>query len=187
MPVGLLIAQAILVTFWGLVFLVWPGDVNSSFWALFALTTTVYIVMYFLMYGAVIKLRYSQPDTVRKFKIPGGKVGVWIVAGWGTVSMIFVFLIALLPPSQVKENPVPFEAFMIGGTILVTIVPLLIYRFRKQSWTPSKKIDGLPSNGSSVDPDPQPLAPMASLGATAESVTSGSPVTNLAISPTIES
>ena len=71
-PVGLLIAQAILVTFWGIVFLAWPGDLNASFWALFALTTTVYIVMYFLMYLAVIKLRYSQPNTVRKFQIPGG-------------------------------------------------------------------------------------------------------------------
>lgn len=62
-------------------FLVWPGNVNSSFWALFALTTTVYVVMYFLMYAAVIKLRYSQPNTVRRFKIPGGIVGVWILAG----------------------------------------------------------------------------------------------------------
>jgi amino acid transporter len=137
MPIGLLIAQAVLVTFWGLVFLVWPGNVNSSFWALFALTTTVYIVMYFLMYAAVIKLRYSQPNTVRKFKIPGGIVGVWILAGWGIVAMVFVFLIALLPPSQVKENPVPFELFMIGGTVLVTAVPLIIYRFRRDSWKPA--------------------------------------------------
>jgi len=138
MPVGLLIAQAILVTFWGLVFLFWPGNLNASFWALFALTTTVYIVMYFLMYAAVIKLRHSQPDTVRKFRIPGGKVGVWIVAGWGLIGMIFVFLIALLPPSQVAENATPFEIFMIAGTIIVTAVPLIVYQFRRPSWRPIK-------------------------------------------------
>ncbi|ALE05645.1 amino acid permease [Arthrobacter sp. ERGS1:01] len=136
MPVGLLIAQAILVTFWGLVFLFWPGNINASFWALFALTTTVYIVMYFLMYAAAIKLRTSQPNTVRHFRIPGGKVGVWIVAGWGFLGMVFVFLIALLPPSQVAENATPFEIFMIVGTVLVTAVPLIIFRFRRASWVP---------------------------------------------------
>lgn len=137
MPVGLLLAQAVLVTFWGLVFLAWPGDVNSSFWALFALTTTVYIVMYFLMYAAAIKLRYTQPHTVRKFTVPGGKVGIWLVSGWGIAAMVFVFLIALLPPAQVKESPLFFELFMIFGTIAVCAVPLVIYRYRRPSWKPT--------------------------------------------------
>ncbi|MEJ2242747.1 MAG: amino acid permease, partial [Candidatus Bathyarchaeota archaeon] len=48
-PVNLLILQAIFVTIWGLIFLVLPGGVNSAFWMLLALTTTVYIVMYVLM------------------------------------------------------------------------------------------------------------------------------------------
>jgi amino acid transporter len=155
MPTGLLVAQALLVTFWGVVFLLWPGNVNSSFWALFALTTTVYIVMYFLMYAAAIKLRYTQPNTERKFKVPGGKLGMWIVSGWGIIAMVFVFCIALLPPTQVKENPVPFEIFMIGGTILVTAVPLVIYRFRRPSWKPHE---------SQLPPGPPPLAGGATIG-----------------------
>lgn len=137
-PVGLLVAQAILVTFWGVVFLAWPGDLNASFWALFALTTTVYIVMYFLMYLAVIRLRYSQPNTVRKFQIPGGKLGVWLVAGWGFIAMVGVFLIAMLPPSQVAEDPAVFEIFMVVGTVLVAAVPLVIYKFRRPSWKPAQ-------------------------------------------------
>lgn len=154
MPTGLLIAQAILVTFWGLVFLFWPGNVNSSFWALFALTTTVYIVMYFLMYAAVIRLRYTQPDTPRKFRIPGGKAGVWILAGWGVIGMVFVFLIALLPPTQVAENPVPFELFMIIGTAVVTAVPLVIYHFRRPSWKLADRSPQGPSGPADAsDPD----------------------------------
>ena len=173
MPVGLLIAQAILVTFWGLVFLLWPGNLNSSFWALFALTTTVYIVMYFLMYAAVIRLRTTQPNTVRKFRIPGGKVGVWIVAGWGIIGMVFVFLIALLPPAQVAENATPFEIFMIVGTILVTVVPLIIYRFRRASWftaPPTPDGGSTPDTGltpdsdltsdTSITPDSDPTSPI---------------------------
>jgi len=168
MPVGLLIAQAVLVTFWGLVFLAWPGDVNSSFWALFALTTTVYIVMYFLMYAAVIKLRYSQPNTPRKFTIPGGKIGIWLMAGWGTVSMVFVFLIALLPPAQVKEDRVFFELFMIIGTVIVCAVPLVIYALRRPGWAPSSQ--GPSAGGKPAMPDTVPEADPE-----AEPVLAGSP------------
>ena len=93
-PVNMLILQAVLITFWGAVFVFLPGNVNSGYWLIFALTTTVYIVMYFLMYSAAIKLRYSQPETKRPFKIPGGKLGMWITAGWGFVAIAFVFILS---------------------------------------------------------------------------------------------
>ena len=64
-PVNMLLFQAIAVTFWGLVYLLLPGGVNSSFFLLFALTTSVYIVMYFLMFAAAIRLRYTQDSGIR--------------------------------------------------------------------------------------------------------------------------
>jgi len=133
-PVRLMFVQAIFVTIWGAVFVLLPGGVNAGFWALFALTTTVYIVMYLLMYAAAIRLRYSQPDRPRKFKAPGGKIGMWLLAGWGFAAAAFILLISLLPPTQVKEDPVPFELFMIIGTIIVSAIPLAIYGLRKASW-----------------------------------------------------
>jgi amino acid transporter len=138
-PVNLLILQAVLISFWGLVFVLLPGNVNSGYWMIFALTTSVYILMYFLMYMAAIKLRYSQPEVKRPFKVPGGKLGMWITAGWGFAAIAFVFVIALLPPSQASVSSTSvaaFEAFMILGTIGVAIVPLIIYHFRKPSWIP---------------------------------------------------
>jgi amino acid transporter len=138
-PVNMLILQAALMSFWGAVFVLLPGGVNSGYWMIFALTTSVYIVMYFLMYSAAIKLRYSQPDVKRPFKVPGGKLGMWITAGWGFAAIAFVFVISMLPPSQTTVSSTSvtvFEAFMILGTIGVSIVPLIIYRFRKPSWIP---------------------------------------------------
>jgi len=132
-PVNMLILQAILITFWGAVYVLVPGGVNSSFWMLFALTTTVYIVMYFLMYAAAIRLRYTRPDVPRAFSIPGGKAGMWIVAGFGFLMMAFLFVLAMLPPSQIKEGS-SFVAFMLIGTLLVTAIPLVIYAFKKPSW-----------------------------------------------------
>lgn len=141
-PVNMLILQGILITFWGAVYVILPGDVNSSFWMLFALTTSVYIVMYFLMYAAAIKLRYTHPEVSRAFKIPGGKIGMWGVAGFGFVAMAFLFILALLPPSQIiADGFLGFEAFMIIGTIVVVAIPLLIYRMRKPEWKRTSQPD----------------------------------------------
>jgi amino acid transporter len=141
-PVNMLVLQAIFVTIWGLIFVLLPGGVNSAFWMLLALTTTVYIVMYVLMYIAVVKLRYSQSNVKRTFKVPGGKIGMWVTSGWGIVSMIIIFVLALLPPSQSSVESISliaFEALMIVGTIAVVLVPQLIYWLRKPSWMPKEQ------------------------------------------------
>jgi amino acid transporter len=132
-PVNMLILQGVLVTFWGAVYALAPGGVNSSFWMLVALTTTVYIVMYFLMYAAAIKLRYTRPDVPRSFKIPGGKAGMWLVGGFGFLMMALLFVVAMLPPSQISEGS-GYVAFMLIGTIVVAIIPLIIYAFKKPGW-----------------------------------------------------
>ena len=129
----MLILQAVLITFWGAVYVLLPGGVNGSFWMLFALTTTVYIVMYFLMYAAAIRLRYSHPNVPRAFSIPGGKAGMWAVAGFGILMMALLFILAMLPPSQITEGS-SFVVFMIVGTLVVVAIPLIIYAFRKPSW-----------------------------------------------------
>jgi amino acid transporter len=141
-PVSMLILQAVFVSIWGVIFVLLPGGVNSAFWMLLALTTTVYIVMYVLMYLAAIKLRYSQPHVKRAFNVPGGKAGMWIISGWGIASMIIIFVLALLPPTQASVESISliaFEALMIVGTIGVVMVPQLIYWKRKQSWKSKEK------------------------------------------------
>jgi len=132
-PVNMLILQAVFITFWGAVFVLLPGGVNSAFWILLALTTTVYIVMYLLMYATVIRLRYTQPDVPRAFTIPGGKMGIWIIAGFGFLSMAAMFTLALIPPTQIKEGG-GFQVFMIIGTIAVVAVPLIIHAMKKPEW-----------------------------------------------------
>jgi amino acid transporter len=145
-PTSLMMLQGVIVTIWGLVFVALPGDVNSAFWELFALATTVYLVMYFIMYAAAIKLRYSEPDTPRKFRVPGGKLGMWLTAGWGIAAMGFVFVIAMLPPSQIPEGtPLTYEAFLIVGTAVVVAIPFIIYWLRKPSWKLATPVEATPA------------------------------------------
>lgn len=139
MPTNMMILQAIIVSFWGLVYVLLPGGVNSSFWILFALTTNVYIVMYLLMYASLIKLRYTKPNVKRAFKIPGGKLGAWLVGGWGFIAMVILFILALVPPSEIAGSGLTtpeYVLLILVSTIVIAIIPLIIYKFRKESWKP---------------------------------------------------
>jgi amino acid transporter len=140
-PVNMMILQGFFFTFWVGVYAILPGGVNSSYWILLALTTIVYIVMYFFMYAAAIKLRYNHPEVHRSFFIPGGKAGMWLVAGWGFMAMVFLFILALIPPSQIafaNFSTVYYVLFMIVGLLAVVAVPLIIYRLRKPGWKPEE-------------------------------------------------
>lgn len=134
MPVNLMILQAIFFTFWAAVYTILPCDTNSSYWMLLALTSMVYIVMYFFMYAAAIKLRYSHPEVKRAFLIPGGKAGIWLVGGWGFLAMAFLLTLSMLPPSQISFAGIDkwqYVLFMMGGTMIIMAVPLIICRLRK--------------------------------------------------------
>ena len=133
-PVGVVILQAIIGTLFSVLFLVIP-DVSGAYWILSVLTAQVIAIMYLLIFISAIRLRYSQPDTQRPYKIPGGKLGMWIVSGFGALSMIFTIVIGFFPPSQIKGMPVAVYPFIIAAGIVVLICPIFIYmKLKKPSW-----------------------------------------------------
>jgi putative glutamate/gamma-aminobutyrate antiporter len=134
MPVSILIAQALIVTALSLVFLLMP-TVSSSYWALLVLSSMLYMIMYVLMFVSAIILRYKHPHVPRAFKIPYGKLGMWVVCGLGILGSSFGFFIGFLPPSQIDTGKlITLECILVGGVLFFTILPLVIYRLRKPSW-----------------------------------------------------
>jgi amino acid transporter len=80
-PSNMMFVQAGFITFWAVIYALLPGGVNRAYWMLPSLATAIYILMYFFMYAAAIRLRYNHPEVKRPFSVPGGKVGIWVVAG----------------------------------------------------------------------------------------------------------
>ncbi|MEN9654317.1 MAG: hypothetical protein RL235_429, partial [Chlamydiota bacterium] len=84
---------------------------------------------------SVIVLRYKKPNVERLFVIPGGNVGVWVVALMGMMGSTFGFVFAFFPPDSFDVGHLmTFEGFLIGATIFFCTLPLLIYRARKPEW-----------------------------------------------------
>ncbi len=134
-PVAVLLIQAVIASAFALAFVLMPS-VNSAYWVLSAVTTEVIIIMYFFMFAAVIKLRYSQPDTPRAYRIPGGKAGVWIVAGAALVALVFAFVVGLMPPSIVKNvGTWSYVLILLALSLLLSVgAPMIFWLFRKPGW-----------------------------------------------------
>lgn len=130
----ILVVQGVIVTLLAVMFVILPS-VQSAYQILGQLTVTFYLIMYMLMFSAAIYLRYSQPDTPRPYKLPGGNVGMWLIAGCGLLGSLAAFLVSFIPPSQISVgSPAAFVMILIGGNIVVVAIPLIIYALRKPSW-----------------------------------------------------
>ncbi len=130
----ILVVQALVVTALSLVFLLMP-TVSSSYWILTALTAQLYLVMYVLLFVSALRLRYSEPGVARAYRVPGGKAGMWFVAGVAVAAAAFAIALGYFPPAQLQTGSVFFyEAFLVLGLATVCAVPLLVYQFRRPGW-----------------------------------------------------
>ncbi|MEI8331539.1 MAG: amino acid permease [Methanomicrobiales archaeon] len=75
--VTVLVIQAIIGSIISLLYVFLPS-VKLAYWILSAMTVEFLCIEYVLVFASVIKLRYSQPNTPRPFKIP--KTG-WLASG----------------------------------------------------------------------------------------------------------
>ena len=132
--IGILLVQGAIVTVLALTYFL-MADVSVAFFLLSAMTITLYLIMYMLMYAAAIRLRYSQPDLKRSYRVPGGTAGMWSIAGVGFAGVVFAFVVSFFPPSQLPVgSPALYVGLVAAGTVLFTGLPLLIGMLRQPSW-----------------------------------------------------
>ena len=160
-PVAILVAQGVMGSLFALVFLFVPS-INTSYWMLSALTTQILVLMYILVFAAALRLRYTEPDTPRPYRIPGGNVGIWIVAGLGLAGSTFGLVIGFIPPSGLDHWPTPiYVAAMLAAILICSLPPFIIERIKKPGWKVGHPDDVL------LDVDDRTVAPPAAAPAPA--------------------
>ena len=124
-PVLMLYTQAIIVTLLSTLFLFMPS-VNGSYWLLTALAAQLYMLMYLIMFIAAIKLRLSEPNHPRPFKIPGGLAGMLFVAGVGIIGVLTTLAVSFIPPDGINVgNTMRYELTLSIGLIVMCAPPLI--------------------------------------------------------------
>lgn len=118
--------QAIIVTVLCFSTFISPS-VAAAYWMLTALTTITYFIPYLLMFPAFYRLRITQPDTPRSFKIPGRILPV-ILPALGFISIAFAVFLLFIPPSQIDMGSyIQYAGKIVGGALLAIVVAEVIY------------------------------------------------------------
>ena len=122
-PTSVLILQATLGSLLALL-MVFVNNINTYYWMLTALVAQTFLIMYLLMYVSVVRLRITQPDAPRPFKIPGGNFGLALVVGAGVVGALFAFFLGFIPATHLSVGgTVAYVAVMVFGMILIVGTP----------------------------------------------------------------
>lgn len=149
-PTTLLLIQAIVVSLLAALYFVMK-DVSVAFFVLSAMTATLYLAMYMMMFAAAIRLRITQPDLPRAYKVPGGIVGMFIVAGIGFLGVTFALIVGFFPPSNLPVgNPELYVGLVAAGMIIFIGLPLIIHAMKKPSWKQAPAAPATPVTPSST-------------------------------------
>lgn len=133
-PVIILLLQAAIVTVLCVMFLLMP-TVSSSYWALTAITAQLALIVYIIMFAAALRLRYKEPNQPRAYRVPGGKVGMWLLTMVGIVACVTTIFLGFVPPAQLPVgNIFKYEAILIAGMIVFCLPPFILFLLRKPHW-----------------------------------------------------
>lgn len=131
-PVAILLMQALIGTCLISLNLFIP-TVNQFYWIFQTQAAQLILMMYFLIFISVIKLRYSQPHTPRLYKIPGGMIGVWLIAGCGAIFCIIAFGLGFVPPDEYKFiDSKTYFWVLLCGIFIFSAPPFIWHKWGKR-------------------------------------------------------
>lgn len=130
----ILIVQAVIFTLMSTIYLAFD-DVQVAFWLMNIVPTMLYIIMYILMFMAAVRLRYTQADVPRRYRVPFGMFGIWTLALLGSLAGITAIVFAFIPPELVEEaDRASYKNVVLVGLLFFTVLPFVIYQCRSRQW-----------------------------------------------------
>lgn len=131
---SILWVQGIMVSVLALVLVVLPS-VQSAYQILSQMSTIIYLTMVFIIYFAFIRLRRTEPNMKRGFRVPGGEFGKWLVTAVGVLGALVAMVLSFVPPSQINTgSPLTYVVILILGSAFFIAVPFVVYAKRKPNW-----------------------------------------------------
>ncbi|WP_027178479.1 APC family permease [Maridesulfovibrio bastinii] len=102
---------------------------NDAFWTILSFSFLVFFLPYLWLFPAAVKLRISDPDTPRPYKVPGGRLGLYIAAFMG---FAFIAMCCLLLFFTGKGFDPLYHGTLVIGTGLTTLFGIHLYRLTKK-------------------------------------------------------
>jgi len=120
-PVRIMVAQAVLVSIFCLVFILMPS-INAFYWFLTALSTEMYMIMYVLMFAAGIKLRRAPRESGTYQMLKGTRHLTCLL---GLAGCVLTIVVGFFPPTGIDVGSGMRYAMLIALGNIVLILPVI--------------------------------------------------------------
>lgn len=135
---NILWVQGVIVTIMALVLIVLPS-VQSAYQVMSQMATIIYLVLVIMIYCAFFRLRRTEPNVKRGYRVPGGEFGKWLVTIVGVGGSVAALVLSFFPPSQISTgNPMVYIGILLIGSVIIVAIPFIVYARRKASWRDPK-------------------------------------------------
>lgn len=131
-PVGAFIITGIISTVVMVIYGFMAGSAEDLFWTLFAFSSMVFLLPYLAMFPAFLKLRKTDPDAKRPYKVPGGMTMATILAVICELFILQAVVFFVYIPGEPMDWS--FAAPVLIGVVLTVIVgEILIATSKKKA------------------------------------------------------
>lgn len=121
------------------------GAVDALFWNLFAFSSVIFLLPYIALMLSFLKLRNTDPEATRPYRVPGGKVTAYVVTFVPVVLLVaaaFFFVV----------NPFEFDwsvtvSILVGLAITVAIQEYFVFKskvWQKERAAENRALGGAP-------------------------------------------
>lgn len=128
MPTGAAVMNGLVAS---LVLIIAPFMPNEDlFWSFFALNLVMFLLSYLPVFPAFIKLRKTDADTERPFRVPGSPLFLKILAGLPMLLIVVALIFTAIPLSFDTETLTSKLPITIGAVIFIIIGEVIVNRIR---------------------------------------------------------
>ncbi len=125
MPVGASLANGIIASIIVLIAPLIPSE--DIFWSFFALNMITLLMSYILMFPAFLKLRRTEPDTERPFKVGGSGFWLKLITYLPMALLIISVVLSVIPLDTSPEELGEKIPILIGTVIAIAIGEIIAY------------------------------------------------------------
>ncbi|GCE20402.1 APC family permease [Dictyobacter kobayashii] len=112
------------------------GSVQSLFALVLGFTVSINILSYLFIYPTFLVLRYKYPQVKRPYRVPGGKIGAWLVTILTTAYALVAVIFMLFPTNEVIQLSnvarLPYEATQLTALGAIVLLAIVFYFWGKR-------------------------------------------------------
>ncbi|MDO9122735.1 MAG: APC family permease [Anaerolineaceae bacterium] len=129
-PTGAFILTGIVSTVVIILYGFMAGNAEDLFWTLFAFSSMIFLMPYLALFPAFLKLRHSDPNIERPYRVPGGKIVAYILAVICELFIVQAVVLFVWVPGQPMDWA--FAAPVLIGVVITLVVGEILISVSKK-------------------------------------------------------